>query len=574
MNLRQQLIQERIEKTSRDLKLSKDLAFIRFAHSLIVGKSVHSFDPDDLIDGSEEKQIDCITIDEDEDDATLYIFQFKNIDSFPSNTLILMRNGLEWIFNKQQSDMDQLSNLKFRDRILEYRSVQMRLGPSNIKVIVAYVTNGLSSSLSKEFVQEMKTINDQYNNNTFAEFQLQIWGAEELVGRMNAIEKNDRKIDADIRIIYDANNPSLIRYYHAKSGLRGVVCTTTAQEIARMVNNDSTGSIFDLNIRRFLGVRGRVNSDILRTCQQEDSSYLFWFLNNGITIVCDRIDAVTDPDNPIVKIENMQIVNGCQTATALALASKKGILASDVRVLLRIYQTIDEDLISKIVMTTNNQNEISSRDLRANDPVQIDMERAFKHYGFLYERKLRQYDNINEIDVSRIIANEVLAQSYLSIVMKKPSDARARKYKIWSNYYDQIFGGSGVIEPYIISFLLYDIAENWLRNSGLATDTNSLKRTLSKKGAFHIARIASFLWRGDDNWDPKTHDLKSEIKTLVEDPHSINNYIEYSYSILEEIVLRDKKYSSDLDNALKSGNLDAEIDREFYGDTQPRKVIP
>ena len=82
------------------------------------------------------------------------------------------------------------------------------------------------------------------------------------------------------------------------------------------------------------------------------------------------------------------------------------------------------------------------------------------------------------------------------------------------------------------------------------------------------------MWRGDDNWDPKTHDLKSEIKTLVEDPHSINNYIEYSYSILEEIVLRDKKYSSDLDNALKSGNLDAEIDREFYGDTQPRKVIP
>ena len=69
MNLHQQLIQQRIEKTAQDLKLSDNLAFIRFSHSLIVGKSMHSFDEDDLIDGSEEKQIDCITIEEDEDDG-------------------------------------------------------------------------------------------------------------------------------------------------------------------------------------------------------------------------------------------------------------------------------------------------------------------------------------------------------------------------------------------------------------------------------------------------------------------------------------------------------------------------
>lgn len=571
MNLHQQLIQQRIEKTAQDLKLSENLAFIRFAHSLIVGKSMHSFNEDDLIDGSEEKQIDCITIEEDEDGATVYIFQFKNSDSFSSNTLILMRNGLEWIFNKLQSDINHLSNLKFKDRILEYRTLQRELGPSNLKIIVAYVTMGISASLSNEFKQEIKTINDQYNNNTFAEFQLQIWGAEELVGRMNAIEKNDRKINADIRINYDANNPSLIKYYHAMSGLRGVVCTTTAQEIARIVNSDSTGSIFDLNIRRFLGTRGRVNADILRTCQQTDSSYLFWFLNNGITIVCDRIDPVTDPDNPIVKIENMQIVNGCQTATALALAAKRGILAPDVKILLRIYQTTDSDLVSKIVMTTNNQNEISSRDLRANDPIQMDMERALSHYSYFYERKLRQYDNFDDIDADRIVANESLAQSYLSVVMRKPSDARARKYKIWSNYYTQIFGGSGVIEPFIISYLLCNATENWLKISNLSNDPNNLKRTLAKKGAFHIARIASFLWRGSDNWDSKSHDLWSQVDILENHPTSIDDNIKTSFSLLEKIINGDKKFYSDLESALKSGNLDAEIDRELHTKSAPKE---
>jgi len=69
----------------------------------------------------------------------------------------------------------------------------------------------------------------------------------------------------------------------------------------------------------------------------------------------------------------MQIVNGCQTATALALAEKAGKLAPDTRVMLRIYETADAQLVDKIVLTTNNQNKISSRDLRSNDKIQIDM---------------------------------------------------------------------------------------------------------------------------------------------------------------------------------------------------------
>jgi hypothetical protein len=140
-------------------------------------------------------------------------------------------------------------------------------------------------------------------------------------------------------------------------------------EIAKLVNDHPDGSIFDLNIRRFLGTLGGVNRDIFSTCSNVESSYEFWFLNNGITIVCDQFDPVTDLDNPHVKLKNLQIVNGCQTATTLALAQREGRLSQDVRVLTRIYETSDPTLVSRIVLTTNNQNQIKSRDLRANDPV-------------------------------------------------------------------------------------------------------------------------------------------------------------------------------------------------------------
>jgi AIPR protein len=186
-----------------------------------------------------------------------------------------------------------------------------------------------------------------------------------------------------VSIRYDANNPSLIKY-HAE-GLKGLVCSTSAKEIAKIVLNDATGAVFDSNIRRFLGTRGAVNADIMRTCSDTSVSNQFWFLNNGITVICDTFDPVTDPDNAHVKIKNMQIVNGCQTATALALVEKAGKLATDTRVMLRVYETADAQLVDKIVLTTNNQNKISSRDLRSNDKVQIDMQEAFSKYNLYYE---------------------------------------------------------------------------------------------------------------------------------------------------------------------------------------------
>ena len=190
-------------------------------------------------------------------------------------------------------------------------------------------------------------------------------------------------------------------------GLKGLICTTYASEIARIVNEDDKGFIFDLNIRKYLGNLGAVNKDIKETCSNEDTSYLFWFLNNGITIVCDNVDPVNDPDDAHVKIENMQIVNGCQTSTSLAIAQSSGILQDDTKVIIKIFETSDLDLVDKVVLTTNNQNKITNRNLRANDKIQRDLERAFRIYDYYYERKPRQYENINTLKY-KIAPNELI----------------------------------------------------------------------------------------------------------------------------------------------------------------------
>jgi hypothetical protein len=93
MTLRQQIVQDHIDKTALKLGLSADQAFLVFAHSIFTDRSMHSFDQNDNVDGGQDKQIDVITVDDDTNEATIYISQIKNEESFSSNSLIQKGSG-------------------------------------------------------------------------------------------------------------------------------------------------------------------------------------------------------------------------------------------------------------------------------------------------------------------------------------------------------------------------------------------------------------------------------------------------------------------------------------------------
>ncbi|MBV9010152.1 MAG: AIPR family protein [Verrucomicrobia bacterium] len=561
MTLRQQLVADRVTNLVTSIGIPEDQAFERFIHSLVTGQSVHSLDPADWVDGAQDKQIDLISIEEDDADAEVFIISAKFTDGFSSNAIILMRNGLQWVFNRPRAEVATISNEAFRDKILEVRSVLSGIGPSNIRVRCYFATNGLTSGLSDEYQQEVRAIKAEYDNGTFAEFSFETLGADELVALINRMEKRNRSIDADVAIRYDANTPSLIRYQ--TQGLKGIICTATAREIANLVIADSSGALFDSNIRRFLGKGKSVNADILKTATDAASSYLFWFLNNGVTIVCDGCDPVTDPDNPKVKIKNLQIVNGCQTATALAHAERDGVLRPDTRVLLKIFETTDTTLSSRIVLTTNNQNRISTRDLKANDAVQVDMQRGFERYSLLYEHKVNQYATATLSPGQRIISNEDVGQAFLAIALKKPGDARRRKYKVWTDNYSQIFSGSGV-EPHVICLLIYQAANAWARTARRAAGITELRRKLINNALLHIARITSFLWRGSDSFAQSVAELQVQIATLQATPNALNPHLDEALNRLDALITANPDFANDVDGALKSALLETAITRSLH----------
>ncbi len=158
------------------------------------------------------------------------------------------------------------------------------------------------------------------------------------------------------------------------------------------------------------------------------------------------------------------------------------------------------------------------------------------------------------------MVNELVAQSYLGIVLRKPSDARRRKYKVWGELYDKIFSGD-VVEPYVVSMLLYQRVSSWLLKAGLTENSDDLRRKIANNGVFHIARVAAYLWRGTDNWKSLTQELKEQIGILEKDPDSLSPVFEKAFEIVESVVGTNAHYKSDLDAALKTATLDSDLDK-------------
>lgn len=559
MNLRQQIISDRIVSASERLSVNEDRAFMLFASSLVTGRSLADVDEADIVDGGGDKQIDVFSIEQDGDEVCVHIMQIKNTRSFSSNVLVQMKNGLHWIFTKARKDVKGLPNVKLKDKILEYRSVVSDVGPSNISVHVWFVTNGRDNEKSDEFLSESKSLVSEYDNGVFQTFTFEAIGSDRLVLLINQIEQKSRNVDTDISIRYDVNNPSLIKY--VSGGLKGLVCTVSGDEIARIVQDDTSGAIFDSNVRRFLGTRGAVNKDILSSCISEDDGQLFWFLNNGVTVVCDWFDAVADSDDPKIKIKNMQIVNGCQTATTIAYAKQKKILKSGVKVLVRVYETNRKSLVDRFVLSTNNQNRVTDRDLRANDNLQIDIERGFKLFGLYYERKPKQYDKDNNVNLWEVVSNEHVAQAYLAIVLGRASDARRRKYKVWGDLYHEIFKNQHV-ELYVAPYVMAKVTKNFIDAYNYRNNESLIFRKVASNGLYHVARAASLLWLGNDI--RAVPNLKEKIDELYDRQSKYYEKSQDAFLGVCDLIGKNKSMSSDIDKALKSSTLDAAIDSKFF----------
>lgn len=157
--------------------------------------------------------------------------------------------------------------------------------------------------------------------------------------------------------------------------------------------------LFDANIREYLGQKGSTNKKIYETLIDKEDRKNFFYYNNGITIICDKIgkiktSAKKENLNAVFKISNPQIVNGCQTVNTINQVLKnvkENDLDSEfgsVFVMLKILEINDDNekenkLYRNIVTYNNSQNKIDEKSFVANEQLFLRIQEEFSKKGFL-----------------------------------------------------------------------------------------------------------------------------------------------------------------------------------------------
>lgn len=198
-------------------------------------------------------------------------------------------------------------------------------------------------------------------------------------------------------------------------------------------DNNLKEKLFVENVRNYIG-NTPVNTDIKKTLDDTSKRSYFPFLNNGLAIICDKIERHPVKDK-VFLLTFPRIINGCQTTNELFKKYKdssdeKSI--DEIEVVAKIISTEDNDLKKMIIYAANNQNSID-RDLQSLNEFHEKIETYFlgkeeKNFHLYFERLRGQHANI--IPPYSKINIETLARVFISVFLKKPHEMKSNAISV------------------------------------------------------------------------------------------------------------------------------------------------
>ena len=174
-------------------------------------------------------------------------------------------------------------------------------------------------------------------------------------------------------------------------------------------------------------------------------------MNNGVTILATNAFIAGKE----LCIENVQIVNGLQTTETIHrhFSTEGTDLEQDNRALLvKVIQTDDDAVRSRIIKATNYQNTVDLASLRGLDKIQRDIEDFFAKHGWYYDRRKNYYKNQGK-PIERIVTVPYLAAAVRAIALGDPARSQRQRSKSLRDdeTYKQIFDERWDIEVFLTS---------------------------------------------------------------------------------------------------------------------------
>lgn len=244
------------------------------------------------------------------------------------------------------------------------------------------------------------------------------------------------------------------------------VCLASLDAYREFISDDQGNlrrNIFEANVRDYQGTN-EVNDAIAKTLEEKDHVEDFFWLNNGVTILCTK----ATHSSKTLTIENPEIVNGLQTSRELQTFFSTP-RPDDVRnILVRVIQPSSPESRDRIIKATNSQTTIPTASLRSTEKIHRDIEDFFRSRGLFYDRRKNFYKNEGK-PAEKIISIPYLAQSIMAIALQRPDSARARPSSLLKKdeEYRKVFSEQHPIQLYEKTVEIMRRVDTFLRSNSI-----------------------------------------------------------------------------------------------------------
>lgn len=449
-------------KSSTEVKnATNEILYMAMSASLVMDYSEDGFFEnfvitDKSISGRSELQIDAYALIETESSKVkqLHIFQYKLYanDSKSASPVELLNfatfvnnNFVHLEFLEKPSDNEVVAEIKTKcDEFLKGRRDR------RIIVYCHYINNATGIYRNNE--KEINNVLARFNaDRQLLGFSIQVYGVKEILElvREGKIQVGSESLELVNEGMYSYRLEDNSKRESLGLPKKVIVGMCNVNEFIRLQNKYHHNQLYAENIRLYLGDRGNVNKDIIATITSSESLW-FPYMNNGISIICDSLAIGNTNAAKHVQtftLENMQIINGCQTVNAL-YSAKYGENTRDnfrpANVMVRIYEInpSQTDFKMNIIKATNNQNSVKSYSLMANDPIQIRIAEVLRKFNIIYDRK-GEGKNIQGNQMIISMVNVALAYRAVYLFMARSLRSGLGKSRVFQKAeYDKIFNGN------------------------------------------------------------------------------------------------------------------------------------
>jgi len=380
---------------------------------------------------------------------TLMVFQCKHSPTLKSNQLDKFRHDVDDLFIY---GIAKLHTELLQPKINEYQ--QLTKDGFIIKIKYYFVYAGYNHD--PNYAANKKNYQAHHQSGEY-----EIWDAEAIYEKISQLIKAQAR-RKDIRFTFNPQTSNIITsdrqgqglYTYSVGNVRAANFRIEADELCRLVEqelsaNNTYGSLFLDNIRSFLGFKVKSYQRMKETLTDPDSAIYFPLLNNGVIIICERMEipSTLQGGKYILPTYNPIIVNGLQTTHVIYEVLKESRLKGidrlqNVFVNVRLYETSDDEIVKKITDATNTQTPISYKDKVSNKDFNLYAKEVFANQGIAYITKRGEvFSNHLSKQLKSTIESDTLLRFWYATFYEEPETAKNSVYEVMEAIFDATNNG-------------------------------------------------------------------------------------------------------------------------------------